>query len=550
MLQIFSRLTKKAIPHPPVDDLEAIATIRRIAFIYNLYRILIVLFLILANYVLNEALKLRIGHQEKITTFFADFEYWILGGYLLFAFVALVVYFVVKVHLREQMMVGLFVDMLALTLLLYSGIAKDLQIVPLYMIATAASFMMLRFRQAITVAFVAILSLIFQQVYNNFSKTVGFLSLTDTILLSLSLLAVGFLSYSITLRITAYEARATANEKEAKRLSAINEEVIKTMTSGIVVVDTDGRITLINKTAQLLLRLPNVLHQPNSNAYLLETQRLIHQKYPNFTDWYLTQSESVSFHLQLPQKNALPKSTLRIYKRPLNAYGLCLILEDLTREESHAERLKLASLGKLSASIAHEIRNPLGAIAQASELLMETDDSKNQELYEMIFKQTKRVNRIIEDVMRLSRQESPAQENIALQQWLSTFLKQNYANKNIRTKFAQNYHILFDPHHLEQIFSNLLDNALRHTLARRNLPDVFVWIHHRQHQVLIDVLDNGTGVSAEDLPKLFEPFFTKSLGGTGLGLYLSKSFSEANHGHLLYLADAPKTCFRLIAPMI
>lgn len=544
----FSKLSKTAIPQPPLDDLETIATIKRIALTYNLYRILIVLFLILANYVVNETLRLRIDHEELLTS--SNFDYWILGGYLVFALVAFAVYFVAKVRLREQMMVGLFVDMLALTLLLYSGVAKDLQIVPLYMIATAASFMMLRFRQAVAVAFVAILSLIFQQVYNNFSKTVGFLSLTDTILLSLSLLAVGFLSYSITLRITAYEARAKANEREAKRLSAINEEVIKNMTSGIVVVDTDGHITLINKTAQTLLRLPNILHRPNSAAYLLEAQRLIHQKYQKLSEWYQTQGEPTSFHLELPQKNTLPKSTLRIQKKPLNPYGLCLILEDLTREESHAERLKLASLGRLSASIAHEIRNPLGAIAQASELLMEIDDSDNQGLYEMIFKQTKRVNRIIEDVMRLSRQELPTQENIDLRQWLYHFLEQNYTDKNIRTKFSQNYHILFDPNHLEQIFTNLLDNALRHTLPLDNLPDVFVWIHHHQNQVLIDVLDNGAGVSQEDTPRLFEPFFTKSLGGTGLGLYLSKSFSEANHGHLLYLADAPKTCFRLIAPMI
>lgn len=543
---LFFKLTKQALPHPPLDDLEAIATIRRIALIYHLYRILIVLFLILANYVLNETLKLRIGHEVLASSF----EYWILGGYLVFAFAAIVVYAIIKVRLREQMMVGLFVDMFALTLMLYSGVAKDLQIVPLYMIATAASFMMLRFRQAVAVAFVAILSLIFQQVYNKFSQTVGFLSLTDTILLSLSLLAVGFLSYSITLRITAYEARAKANEKEAKRLSAINEEVIKSMTSGIVVVDIDGYITLINKTAQALLRLPEILHRTGSSAYLLEAQRLIHQKYPKLTEWYQTQGESSSFHLQLPQKNTLPKSTVRIQKKPLNAYGLCLILEDLTREESHAERLKLASLGRLSASIAHEIRNPLGAIAQASELLIEIDESENQELYTMIFQQTKRVNRIIEDVMRLSRQELPAQENIDLKEWLYHFLEQNYAGKNIRAKFAQTYHILFDPNHLEQIFTNLLDNALRHTLPLSNLPDVFIWIHHRQNQVLIDVLDNGTGVSQEDIPRLFEPFFTKSLGGIGLGLYLSKSFSEANQGHLLYLEDSPKTCFRLIATML
>lgn len=116
----------------------------------------------------------------------------------------------------------------------------------------------------------------------------------------------------------------------------------------------------------------------------------------------------------------------------------------------------------------------------------------------------------------------------------------------IGVSFHGNSQILFDPNHLEQIFINLINNALRHTHHIEGVPDVQITVNDNYYEVLIDVLDNGDGVSQENLGSLFNPFFTKSAGGTGLGLYLSQAFSEANHAKLRYLPNKPKTCFRLI----
>lgn len=168
----------------------------------------------------------------------------------------------------------------------------------------------------------------------------------------------------------------------------------------------------------------------------------------------------------------------------------------------------------------------------------------------MIFSHTKRVNRIIEDVMRLSRQEPPKQEVITIQAWLPAFLYQYYSMENIAFEDGGYHQIRFDPSQLEQIFINLINNALRHTKQIAGEPDVKIVIHTTSQEVLIDVLDNGDGVDEKGQESLFNPFFTTSKGGTGLGLYLSQAFSEANNARLIYVPNQPKTCFRLIMGLV
>lgn len=537
--------TLKQNPQATVSE----SRLRQIGLVYGLYRILLGVFLIIGNYITNIAVRLKIIQTPNPLP--ASFEYALLGGYLIFAVVSLVVLYIRQSsNVRHQLLIGFFVDMVALTLLLYSGAAKDLQIVFLYTIAIAASFMVLQIKQAITVTLVAILSLVFQQAYYAYIDHDGFLTVADTILFCLSLLAVGFLSFSVSQRLASAEEQAYYSAKEAERLEAINEEVVKNITNGVIVIGQTGRIKLINHTAEQMLRVPTIRQKAGRTAYIFEVERWIVKRYKELVEWYQYKSDSLSFVLNLPQVNEQPSKSIRIHKKTLSEFGILLILESLEHEESYAEQLKLTSLGQLSASIAHEIRNPLGAISQASELLMESDrDSFEFELYEMIYQQTRRVNRIIEDVMRLSRQEPPYQEIINLKQWIPLFLSQHFNKYQIATSFGNQFYIFFDPHHLEQVFVNLVDNALRHTHHIEGIPDVFIKVHTADNQILVDVLDNGDGVADEYLPYLFNPFFTKSVGGTGLGLYLSRSFSEANHARLIYLSEHPKTCFRLIAPI-
>lgn len=548
----FSPLLKKSWLNTAKLSKETVASeelVRKAGIIYSVYRILVGIFLILTNSVSNELVK-RFGDVHQ-NIFSRDTEYAVLGVYMVFGLCLAFLLIFYKKQIRQQIFFGFAFDAIALSVLMYSGIAKDLQIVLSFMVITASSFMLLKPHHGIIVMLIAILSLIFQQTYYAFTGITGFLTFTDALLLSLSLVAVGFVSWSVSKRIASAESAAHTNAKEIDRLNAINQEVIKNMVNGVIVINSEGGILVINETARQLLRLTPKSAKFNDLSYMSDLENQIANQYQKLIDWYQYDDLKPTFLLTLPQEQEYPANTVRINKKPLPEYGKLLILEDVSREESHAQQLKLAGLGQLSASIAHEIRNPLGAISYASQILMEsTDDSDdNKELYEMIYNQTKRVNRIIEDVMRLSRQEPPVQEILTPKSWLIQFLKQYYKGESIKVRLSQNKEILFDPHHLEQIMINLVTNALRHTKIIPDEPAVFIHVHGSKTHLFLDVMDNGDGVKESDVPNLFNPFFTKSVGGTGLGLYLSKAFSEANHARLIYLPNHTKTCFRLIIPI-
>lgn len=519
---------------------------QQLGLVYGIYRILVGVFLVLTNYANNEALKFGIMPTRNFLS--SDIEYFFLGLYLLFAVIFVVVLYIWRSKIRHQLLFGFLVDITVLTFLLYSGTTKDLQVVLLYMVTVAASFMILKLSHAFVITLFAILSLVIQQLLYAYLDRIGFLSISDTIMLSVSLVATGFVSWSISQRLTVAEHTANNHAKEIRRLNALNKEVIQNIVNGVIVIGRSERLLIINQVAQQLLRL-TIRDDLSPDAYLFEAEQQIAKYHKELTDWYQYDPDNGSFYLSLPQQNGLPAKNVRIFKKHLPEYGQLLILEDVSREESFAQQLKLASLGQLSASIAHEIRNPLGAISQASQLLHEEFDpnSPDYELCEIIYNQTQRVDRIIEDIMRLSRQETPKQELIVLKTWLPEFLRRYYNGDDIATTFQSNGCIYFDPQHLEQIFINLINNALRHTKPVSGTSDVEICVHSDGY-ILVDVMDNGDGVSEADIESLFNPFFTKSIGGTGLGLYLSKAFSEANHAHLIYIQDQAKTCFRLVAP--
>jgi two-component system sensor histidine kinase PilS (NtrC family) len=174
----------------------------------------------------------------------------------------------------------------------------------------------------------------------------------------------------------------------------------------------------------------------------------------------------------------------------------------------------------------------------------------NHELYEMIFSQTKRVNRIIEDILKLSRQQTATQQVLELAEWMPSFLENYFQGHDIFLLIKTKPIISFDTHQLEQILINLINNGLRYSSYAHPHAYVEIDIYCADNDVIIDILDNGNGVSAGNLELLFDPFFTTDKAGTGLGLYLSQAFCEANQARLLYIPEHEKTCFRLIVPSI
>jgi len=229
-----------------------------------------------------------------------------------------------------------------------------------------------------------------------------------------------------------------------------------------------------------------------------------------------------------------------------------IIIEDSSLYNQRLQQSKLASLGRLTASIAHEIRNPLSAINHSAQLLSESPDLLAQDvrLTHIIQTNVSRVNHIIEDILQLSRRKDSRREKIELNAWLADYLNNFTLEQALRADSFQliatpePLFVCIDPNHLKQIMNNLCQNALNYGQPDRGA--IKVQTVTLKQASCIDVIDNGAGISRENLSHLFEPFFTTSTSGTGLGLYISRELAELNQAKLIYYVTAEhKSCFRL-----
>jgi len=554
------------------DDTLPLPQLRKLGLIYSSYRFVVSLFSMLMLYI-----SARTGDGTSLPSFLQQTT---LSFYVLLSLILLGLFYVVSKHMRRQLAFGLALDVIILSLLLYTTGNPDLQLTMLYMVVVAASFMLLHGSQALVITLLAIILVIYQQFFYAIANSMSLANLGDALLMSASFLAVGGLSWSISQRLVQLEKVAANHAKEVERLNVINQEVITQMVNGVIVIDKQ-HIVLANLAAHQLLSLSLVtpttaqntfedVKETQNKALLSNFEQQLNKQHSQLFNACLSvaSGQSRAFTYDVPAvANASIFGKLRVQIIPLKDDSKLVILEDLRREQASAQQLKLASLGQLTASIAHEIRNPLAAISQASQLLMEDvaeqmeDDSAltnqsnaamtgNHELYEMIFSQTKRVNRIIEDILKLSRQQTATQQVLELVEWMPSFLENYFQGHDIFLRIKTKPIISFDTHQLEQILINLINNGLRYSSYAHPHAYVEIDIYCADNDVIIDILDNGNGVSAGNLELLFDPFFTTDKAGTGLGLYLSQAFCEANQARLLYIPEREKTCFRLIVPSI
>jgi two-component system sensor histidine kinase PilS (NtrC family) len=230
-----------------------------------------------------------------------------------------------------------------------------------------------------------------------------------------------------------------------------------------------------------------------------------------------------------------------------------MFVSDLSQLQSQAQQLKLAALGRLTANIAHEIRNPLSAIGHAAQLLLEdaSADPTQRRLLDIVGANVQRLDNMVEDVLQLNRRDRAKPESIEPEAFLQEFRAQFCQVESIPdTIFALDPmsdmpSLMFDRHHLQQILWNLCRNAWRH--CSMSAGSLRVGLNSSQSRIQIDVADDGPGVSEETLPHLFEPFFTTEASGTGLGLYIARELCEANGARLEYVAAPAGTVFRIHA---
>ena len=415
------------------------------------------------------------------------------------------------------------VDVLLLTLMIHAsgGIQSSLSV--LLMVTVASANILLPGRGGLLVAALATLAVLFEQFW--FSVQLSGkdpLHLTEAGVLGIAFFITAIIVRQIAQRLAQSEALTATQRVAIGQLEALNRQIVQRMRTGILVFDPDLTVVLANQSALNLV-------DPDHPLIDQPLPRKIRELYYDAINHPRRARQTVQF--QATGATLLVRFAELQHERP----GLTLaFLEDQRQLAQEAQQLKLASLGRLSATIAHEIRNPLSAINHAAGLLGESERSdEDQRLLEIIFSHVTRVNRIIDDVLNLSKRPSGTAARLNLLEVCNSVAEQwRERGENVElTEVPASLEVRFDRQQLEQVLNNLIGNAVRHG-GPGNRVRLSMAPADGKSLPWLRVQDNGPGINAEAQEHLFEPFFTTSRQGTGLGLYICRELCEANQAWL------------------
>ncbi|MCK9503631.1 MAG: ATP-binding protein [Porticoccaceae bacterium] len=436
---------------------------------------------------------------------------------------------------KSQLLATLIADIAIQTLLMYSSGGLGSGFGYLMLVTVAAGSIFFSGQLAVLIPAIASICIIAESVLSAilFDRTQA--NVLPAGVLGLLLFFTSLLFSRLSKALVAAQEIAASESELSAELQELNQLIINRMRTGIVVIDDSGLIHQINNAAQELLGNSHSFRIGDSisgESGLLK--RLIH--------WKQNPAQKTLPFISQRGNTELQANFARLEQS--DNPRTIIFLEDFRAAAQEAQQLKLASLGRLTASIAHEVRNPLGAISHASELLAEIreTDKVTTRLTEIIETQVKRVNHIVESILQLSRQHSHQPQRIKIRPWLEhyldNYLQGNRAEPKIAVRVSESAidEVTFDPVHLQQVLNNLLDNAVRYSTEATGLPwaEIVVSRHSDQNVVYVDICDAGVGVPADDRSKLFEPFFTTSPGGSGLGLYICRELCAMNFATIKY----------------
>lgn len=364
--------------------------------------------------------------------------------------------------------------------------------------------------------------------------------------------AISMAARPLARRVQVSEALARQRGVDLANLSELNEYIVQHLRESIVVVDAQNEIRLINESAAQLLGAPS-----DSRGLALADASPDLTNYVNRWRRDPAQTPHTEFSMNAADNSARIKAHLApLGKGHARSGPILVFLEDASLMNARVQQSKLASLGRLSASIAHEIRNPVGAMSHAGQLLAESaalgeDDLR---LTEIIRTHAERVSHIIDTVLQLSRRESSRPQRFLLEPWLRDFVAEFSRTLEVRegeiavTGVPQGLEVGMDRSHLRQVLWNLCDNAVKYASGNGGiLVELHAGRMQRNERPYLEVRDHGRGVDEAVVDKIFEPFFTAGSGGTGLGLYISRELCELNRSTLVYQRRQPDgSIFRII----
>ncbi len=447
-----------------------------------------------------------------------------------------------------QAVTQLLGDICAIIVLIFSSGGPSSGLGILLIISMATGSILLPGRLALMLAAIAALAVMGEQLYVSLKlDDLHPGDFTQAGMLGLVLFATTVLTSLLVRRIRTSEALARRRGIDLANLANLNAHIVQRMQAGIIVTDHEHTVRLMNDAARKLL----------DYRYVAEGQSLEHISPPLYAQlllWRKTPEREPEL-LKGGKGNLLPHYTLM---GTADGLGAMILLEDTAAMEKQAQQIKLASLGRLTASIAHEIRNPLGAISHASQLLNEVDTpaSTDHRLMTIISNNTARVNAIVENILQLSRPGMAVPQTLRIREWLERFVDEFTHSGSIQPHQVSlnvtpdDLEIQMDPSQLHQVVWNLCQNCIHHagpgTEVKIMLSAMRSVGSGGPH---LDIIDNGPGIDPDMADQIFEPFFTTHSSGTGLGLYIAREVCASNLSTLDYRPDANGgSCFRVTFP--
>jgi two-component system sensor histidine kinase PilS (NtrC family) len=500
----------------------------RALYYFNLYRIALAVFFV--TIALDTSRIGILGQASPLLFRVASFG---------FALTALIFLFTItrgRPTYHFQARAQLFGDVLFLLLLMHASGGASSGLGLLLVVVVAGSGVALGGRRSLFLAAAATVLVLVEHFAFDVSRAnsgqIGFLGI--------ALLGTAFLMHAVAQRMRETEALAERRGVDLANLEQLNALVIERMQTGVVAVDNHGTVRMVNDQARQLLPASPAHDGPAPLAEFSTELALLVERWRQRND-----GEGLELGIH--------DGTLLARLLPLgDATDAALIfVEDMTVAERQALQLKLAALGRLTISIAHEIRNPLGAISHAGQLLSESSGmgASDRRMVEIIIEHSRRIDRLIQDVMQLGRKRGPDRKRLDLKKWLSEFARDfETSHPETNGRITLNHEattVDTDPVQLNQVLFNLCENALHHGDRERPKLTLRCGVDNGSGRSFIEVENRGEPVPAELEERLFEPFFTTSPKGTGLGLFIARELVEGNGARLVYRRLATGACFRI-----
>ena len=441
--------------------------------------------------------------------------------------------------------VSILLDIVLLHLLALASGGVGTGIANLVIISVAAGNILIPGRVGTLYAALATLASLGVALWQLLEATAGIDDIVRAGVMGMVYFATAFILQNITRRLASSERLATERAKSIAELEQLNHQIIQRMHTGIVVADPSGAVRMANAAAGELLQ-----GERRVSPSLSSLPAPLRQRLKQWLDNPGTRTQPFQAREDTPgvQANFTPLD------EPLGNHIL-IFLEDTSKIIQQAQQMKLASLGRLTAGIAHEIRNPLGAISHAAQLMAESPEisEADRRMTGIIQRHSERVNAIIENVLELSRRRSADVRLVDLGEWLASVVNEYRETGGdgiaIDLKLSgPATSARFDPSQLHQALINLIDNGLRYSEKNtgRATLTLSTGVTEDGQRAYIDVRDQGPGLSDKQRASLFEPFFTTEQQGTGLGLYLARELCEANQARLFLLDTSEQgSCFRI-----